>query len=81
MGRLRHRQALPGAQVGSLGPMVEQTEEQVLIRAAAADVEGRMNVLLRQLEDECSLLFPSFLPSFLLLHLFFNHEWNLVCQR
>jgi hypothetical protein len=28
--------------------MVERTEEQVLVHAAAADVEGRANVLLRQ---------------------------------
>jgi hypothetical protein len=46
MGSLRYRHALLGAQTGSSGPMVEQTEEQALIRAAAADVEGRENVLL-----------------------------------
>jgi hypothetical protein len=31
--------------------MVEQMEEQALVRAVAADVEERANVLLRQLED------------------------------
>jgi hypothetical protein len=31
--------------------MVEQAEEHALVRAAVADVEGRANVLLRQLED------------------------------
>jgi hypothetical protein len=30
---------------------VEQAEERALIRVAAADVEGRANVLLRQLGD------------------------------
>jgi hypothetical protein len=63
--------------------MVERTEEQALIHAVAADVEGRVNVLLRQLEDAnhrgvgkfSSLSFP----SFLLLHLFSNCAWNLVC--
>jgi hypothetical protein len=49
--------------------MVERTEEQALVRAAAVDVEGRANVLLCQLEDADdrgvgeSLPF-CFLPSF-----------------
>jgi hypothetical protein len=70
MGTLFHRQALPGAQVGSSGPMVERMEEQELIHAATADVEGRANVLIRQLEDadhhgiDKSLPF-CFLPFFL----------------
>jgi hypothetical protein len=63
--------------------MVEQTEEQALVRAAAADVEGRANVLLRQLEnaDHCgvgkfsSLLLPSFFYiSFLIVN-------EISCQR
>jgi hypothetical protein len=51
--------------------MVERSEEQALIRAATADVEGRANVLLRHLEDvdhrgsSKSLPFVSFLPSFI----------------
>jgi hypothetical protein len=85
IGSLRPHHVLPRAQASSSGPMVERTEEQALVRATTADVEGRANVLLRQLEDTnhrgvgkfSSLLFP----SFLLLHLFSNSEWNLVCQR
>jgi hypothetical protein len=30
---------------------VEQAEERALVRVAAADIEGRSNVLLRQLDD------------------------------
>jgi hypothetical protein len=63
--------------------MVEQMKEQALVRVAVADVEGRANVLLCQLEDAdhrgagkfSSLLFS----SFLLLYLFSNREWNLMC--
>jgi hypothetical protein len=50
--------------------VVEWTEEQAFFRAAAADIEGRANVLLRQLEDAnhrgVSKFLPSvsFLPSF-----------------
>jgi hypothetical protein len=51
MGSLRHRQALPEAQASLSGLMVEQMEEQALVCVAAADVEGRANVLLCQLED------------------------------
>jgi pyridoxine/pyridoxamine 5'-phosphate oxidase len=47
--------------------MVERTEEQALVHVATVDVEGRMNVLLHQLEDAdhrgvgkfSSLQFPS----------------------
>jgi hypothetical protein len=46
IGSLRHCQTLPKAQAGSLGPMVERTKEQALVRAAATDIEGRANVLL-----------------------------------
>jgi hypothetical protein len=51
--------------------MVERSEEQALVRVAAADVEGRENVHLGQLEDADhrgsgkSLPFVSFLPSFI----------------
>jgi hypothetical protein len=62
---------------------VERSEEQALVRVAAADVEGRANILLRQLEDAdhrgASKSLP-FIP-FLLSHLLFNREWNLMCQR
>jgi hypothetical protein len=47
MGSLRYRQALPRAQAGLSRPMVERMEGQVLVHAAAVDVEGRANVLLR----------------------------------
>jgi hypothetical protein len=48
--------------------MVERSEEQVLVHAAAANIEGRANVLLHQLDDTdhhgigkfSSLLFSSF---------------------
>jgi hypothetical protein len=32
-------------------PRVDQAEERALVRVAAADVEGRANVLLHQLDD------------------------------
>jgi hypothetical protein len=57
---------------------VEEAEERALIRAATADIEGRVNVLLRQLGDadrrgigEFSSLLSS---SFFNLVLFSNHE-------
>jgi hypothetical protein len=63
--------------------MVERTEEQALIRAAASDVEGRVNVLLCQLEDADHRGASKFSSPFcsLLLHLFSNREWNFMCQR
>jgi hypothetical protein len=59
---------------------VEQAEERVLVRAAASDVEGRANVLLRQLDNAdhfgigefSSLMSSSF--SVYSSVLFFNRE-------
>jgi hypothetical protein len=59
---------------------VEQVEERALVRAAAADVEGRANVLLRQLgdTDRCGVgKFSSLLSSSFSVYssvLFSNHE-------
>jgi hypothetical protein len=68
MGSLHTRHVLPRAQAGPSGLRVEWAEEQALVHVAAADVEGRTNVLLHQLDDAdhrgvgefSSLLFSSF---------------------
>jgi hypothetical protein len=71
MGSLHHprpsRQALPEAQAGSLGPMVEQT----LVHVATTDVEGRANILLRQLEDANHLGVGKSLPFYFLPSFFY----------
>jgi hypothetical protein len=51
MGSIRPHFALPRALAGPLTTRVDQVEEWALIRAAAANVEGRANVLLHQLDD------------------------------
>jgi hypothetical protein len=43
--------ALPGALAGPSAPRVDQKKERALVRTTAADVEGRANVLLHQLDD------------------------------
>jgi hypothetical protein len=59
---------------------VEQAEEWTLVRMAAADVEGRANILLYQLDDaNCRGIgeFSSFLSSSFSVYnsvLFSNHE-------
>jgi hypothetical protein len=51
MGSIHPHFALPAALAGPLAPRVDQAEERALVRVAAADVEGRVNILLHQLDD------------------------------
>jgi hypothetical protein len=51
MGSIRPRYAFTGALAGPLALRVDQAVERALVRAATADVEGRANVLLHQLDD------------------------------
>jgi hypothetical protein len=66
MGSLRYRyppqQALIGAQANSSRLSMGRAEEQLLVRAVAAGVEVRANVLLRQLEDADHHGIGGFLP-------------------
>jgi hypothetical protein len=50
-GSIRPRFALLGALADPSAPRVDQAEERVLVHTTAADVEGRANVLLHQLDD------------------------------
>jgi hypothetical protein len=78
------RHVLPRAWAGPSGPRVEWAEEQALVRVATVDAEGRVNVLLHQLNhaDHRGIGEFSFLLFFFLLclHLLSNREWNHVCQ-
>jgi hypothetical protein len=51
MGSIQPHFALPGALAGPSAPRVDQAEERALVHTAAADVKGRANVLLHQLDD------------------------------
>jgi hypothetical protein len=71
MESLCPRYAFPGALAGSSALRVDQAEERVLVRVAAADVRGRANVLLHQLDNaDCHSVGGFFFFSiFLLLRL------------
>jgi hypothetical protein len=51
MGSLHPHHVFPRALVGLSELGVEQVEERALVHVVVADVEGRVNVLLHQLDD------------------------------